>query len=45
MARLGGPLPALTRIAIREWWYERLDRIEELDEQLLGERPDRFAAP
>lgn len=38
-------LPALTTLAIREWWYRRLDRIEELDEQLLAERPDRFAAP
>lgn len=30
-------LPALTRLAVREWWYTRRDRIEELDDQLLAE--------
>lgn len=30
-------LPALTRLAAREWWYQRRNRIEELDEQLLAE--------
>lgn len=30
-------LPALTRLAVKEWWYQRRNRIEELDEQLLAE--------
>jgi hypothetical protein len=30
-------LPTLTRLAMREWWYERRDRLDELDEQLLAE--------
>lgn len=30
-------VPTLTRLAIREWWYQRRDRIDELDEQVVAE--------